>query len=171
MEGASQFRNAMRAVAGTVVIATTSCVNGARHGLTATSMCSLSADSPSLLVCINAASSLGKVLRQGGNLAVNVVSSDQENIANVFAGRTGQTGDSRFATGRWRQGQTGAPINIDACVAFDCKIIDLIPKFTHIIVVAEVREILFGQPMMAPLLYCEGRYRSIGPNTCATVHA
>ncbi len=47
------FRKAMRHCAGAVALVTVGREDGGRTGLTATAVCSLSDDPPSLLVCVN----------------------------------------------------------------------------------------------------------------------
>ena len=80
------FINAMsRAVSG-VSIVTTDGPFG-RFGLTVSSMVSVSAEPPMLLICINRASTAHDAIRDNGIFTINVLTSRQQGVANRFAGR------------------------------------------------------------------------------------
>ena len=69
-----------------VSVVTTDGTSG-RLGLTVSSMTSVSADPPTLLVCINRRSPLVEAIRANGVFAVNVVGAHQAAVADTFAGR------------------------------------------------------------------------------------
>ncbi len=150
---AGEFRRAMRRVAATVNVITV-CVDGAPMGITATAMSSLSADPPSLRVCINRAASLHAPMEHVGRFCVNVLHRDQHDIAQLFADR-----DRRhlgFADG-WAL-HPGAPPRLhDAQVSFLCRRIDLHQFGTHSIFIGVVEEIAMRDDV-DPLVYIDGRY-------------
>ena len=150
---AGEFRRAMRRVAATVNVITV-CVDGAPMGITATAMSSLSADPPSLLVCINRAASLHAPMENVGRFCVNVLHRDQLDIAGLFADR-----DRRhlgFADG-WAL-HPGAPPRLhDAQVSFLCRRIDLHQFGTHSIFIGVEEEIAMRDDV-DPLVYVDGRY-------------
>ena len=106
----SAFVNAMSRVASTVHIVTTDGPDG-RVGATVSAMTSVSADTPmpTLLVCLNRAGQLGRQIQDCGAFCVNVLSSDQSDLADVFAGRLGQSQDERFSSAEWVAMVNGAP--------------------------------------------------------------
>lgn len=84
---AQAFRAAMRHLAGGVSVITTG--SGAeRNGLTATSVSSLSAEPPTLIVCINRQASAWPLIARHRAFGVNVLGSDQIEIGERFSGRT-----------------------------------------------------------------------------------
>ena len=85
----------MARVASGVSVVTTDGPAG-RAGLTISAMCSLSADPPAVLVCINRASHAGRIIRINGVFCVNVLASHQADIARRFAGQVGARGDKFF---------------------------------------------------------------------------
>ena len=71
---AAQFKEAMSRVAGAVHIVTTDGPAG-KAGFTATAVCSVTADPPTLLVCVNETSSVGQTFVANQSLAVNTIGS------------------------------------------------------------------------------------------------
>src|SRR5262245_36013541 len=66
------FKSVMRNVAGAVSIVTASHV-GLRAGLTATSLTALSAEPPTVIVCVNRAASAWPTIEAAGHFAINVL--------------------------------------------------------------------------------------------------
>jgi flavin reductase (DIM6/NTAB) family NADH-FMN oxidoreductase RutF len=152
------FREAMRHLAGGVAIITAGQAEG-RVGLTATAVTSLSADPPTLLVCINRSASLRPVLDGVGHFAVNLLGDRHQALADRFAGRHGVAGHERFARGRWSTLATGAPVLADALAAFDCAIDEIIERQTHAIVIGRVEAVRIKA---APaLVYWRGGYERL----------
>ncbi len=154
---AAEFRRAMRRVAATVNVITV-CVDGRPMGITATAMSSLSADPPSLLVCINRAASLHAPMEDVDHFCVNVLHRDQQEVAELFADR-----DRRrlgFADG-WAMHPDGPPRLHDAQVSFLCRRIDLHQFGTHSIFIGVVEEIAM-RDSVDPLIYIDGRYGGAG---------
>ena len=60
-------------------------LEGRRHGLTVSSLVSLSLDPPLIGISISHQSSLHELLRDAGSWAVSVLSGDQEHLAQHFA--------------------------------------------------------------------------------------
>jgi flavin reductase (DIM6/NTAB) family NADH-FMN oxidoreductase RutF len=75
------FRQAFRRHATTVVIVTYFDGAGRACGMTATSMCSLSASPPSLLVCIGRAARANAEINERGRYGVNLLSVGQRSVA------------------------------------------------------------------------------------------
>jgi flavin reductase (DIM6/NTAB) family NADH-FMN oxidoreductase RutF len=157
---ADAFRRGMRALPhGVTVIATRQ--GGARNGLTATSVVSLSVDPPALLFCVARTSSAWPALRVGAAVSVNVLSGSQEEIADRFAGRCGAKDEEKFSGGLWIEVEGGPPVLQDAIVSFVCEVDDTIDREAYTIVIARVRETRLRAEECA-LVYAQGRYDRIG---------
>ncbi|WP_144109430.1 flavin reductase family protein [Paraburkholderia sp. BCC1886] len=131
---ADLFRNAMaRFTNGVTAVTTTE--NRLPFGLIATSVCSLSADPPTLLVCVNRSASAHDVIARSGVFAVNLLSAEQKDVAQRFAELKGS---ERFDLMRWTTGKSGAPILIDSVVALDCKVLAKHNGYSHTIFVGEI---------------------------------
>ncbi|MDE1916702.1 MAG: flavin reductase [Sphingomonadales bacterium] len=129
--GADSHRNAMRHVAAAVTIITTH-DHANPIGLTATAVCSVTADPARLVVLINKNTAASPVIVEHGRLCVNVLAGDQEDVGRVFAGMMpGVVGPARFDHGTWDSLVTGAPSLKDALVNIDCRVIKVFDESTH----------------------------------------
>lgn len=155
------FRAAMRQVAGAVTIVTTLGPNGDPRGVTATAVCSLTVDPPSVIACINRDTWVGKFAPESGNFCVNVLSRDQQNVAEVFAGRTELSGADRFSVGEWSAAETGAPILNDAIASFDCDLEQAVDFATHVILIGRVLRTVIASRTAEPLVYVDGTFTTI----------
>lgn len=159
------FCQGMRRLAGACTILTTADAGadrGSWAGLAATAVCSVSADPPRLLVCVNRRVRAHEVIARTGALGVNVLRGDQQPLARRFAGCGACAPDEKFLEGDWRPGLTGAPLLADALVGFDCRVAETVPSSTHDIFICDVLAVRLGEEIQDPLLYFNGEFRS-GP--------
>jgi flavin reductase (DIM6/NTAB) family NADH-FMN oxidoreductase RutF len=155
------FIQGMRQLASGVTLITTA-HDGRRAGLTATAVCSVSSEPPQLLACVNRRSETHRVIDQSGVFAINVLASDQQRLAEVFAGATDVYGDSRFEQAGWTALATGAPVLCSCLATFDCRVVESMAAATHSIFIGKVEAITF-EPELEPLVYVEGDYGLIAP--------
>jgi flavin reductase (DIM6/NTAB) family NADH-FMN oxidoreductase RutF len=150
------FRQAMRQLAGGVSIITVG--EGAdRTGLTATSVTSLSTEPPTLIVCINQASSSWPLLKKYGHFGVNFLGEEHQEIADRFAGRGGVKGAARYDGAEWETLESRAPILRDALAAIDCEVEEMIIRHSHAIVIGRVTAARASEGSN-PLIYWRGGY-------------
>lgn len=156
---AERFRDAMSRVAGAVhLIATNG--KGGKAGLTATAVASVSAEPPTLLVCLNRSSRTTAVLQENGFFAVSTLAAGHQELANVFAGRTAAKGEARFEHGKWEAGAEGQPVLADALVSFTVRVVEIRPVATHLVVVGEIVEIGLGAAH-AGLVYTRRAFHAV----------
>jgi flavin reductase len=155
-----QFRDAMARL-GAAVNVITSDGPGGRAGLTASAVCSVSDDPPTLLVCINRSSEQNAVIKANGVLCVNVLSAGQKDLSNIFAGATNCTVAERFMSGHWDLLDTGAPVLADAAVSFDCRVDEVIEKGTHSVFFAHIQAVRVGENSPA-LMWWSRQYHPLG---------
>jgi len=151
---AADFKAALRGLGATACVITT------RHGdlangMTATAVCSVSADPPSLLVVVNRTNRSSALIHQSGVFAVHILSKDQERLATHFASRP----DDPFADVPVRPGATVAPIIEDCETVLECVVGAQTDFGTHTIFVGRVVAARYGAA--EPLLYCHGRFGSM----------
>jgi flavin reductase len=135
-----QFLEAMSRFAGTVTLITTGAAES-RYGLTATAVCSLSVEPPSMIACINQRASGHDVLLREGRFAINVLAPRHAHIARKFTGRDGSQGAARFVGTDWIKLATGAPVLADSPVVFDCQLVETFAGFSHSIFVGLVEAV------------------------------
>jgi flavin reductase (DIM6/NTAB) family NADH-FMN oxidoreductase RutF len=156
-----QFRLGMRTLAGAVNIIT-SMNAGHRYGMTATAVCSATAEPPTVLACINKLATTHDAVAKSKVFCVNVLRAEDWELSTAFSG--GQTGEARFKTGNWTRLTTGSPVLVDALVSFDCRVVKKLVHGTHSIFLGEVEQILIGKKGK-PLLYSDGQYAKLASLT------
>jgi flavin reductase len=156
-----EFRDAMARLGAAVNVVTTDGAAG-RAGLTASAVCSVTDDPPTLLVCLNRSSRASALFKRNGVLCVNTLAAGQDALSDVFAGKGRMEPEDRFASARWTRLATGAPVLEDAAVvSFDCRIAEIVEKGTHSVLFAEIEGIRQGAEGGALIWY--GRdYHPVG---------
>ena len=152
------FRDAMSRL-GAAVHVVTSAGPAGTTGFTATAVSSVSDQPATLLVCLNRRSNSAPLLSANGVFCVNTLRADEEAIADLFAGRTGNRAE-RFAAGEWITLATGAPVLVTAVVAFDCRVIEIKAVASHNVIFGAVEAVRVGPPGAA-LVYHERAYKRV----------
>ena len=134
MSTREDFLQGMAQTASSVTVVTTDGAAG-KAGLTVSAMCSVTADDPALLICVNRSSSAGEIIAQNRRFCVHLLRDDQVSLSDIFAGR----GDGdRFEAASWTHLETGAPVLDDHLVAFDCRLVKEDVWGSHRIFIGEV---------------------------------
>ncbi|WP_077927642.1 flavin reductase [Wohlfahrtiimonas populi] len=154
----ADFRNAMSLLTGAVNVVTTAGESG-RHGFTASAVCSVTDTPPTLLVCMNRASSSHDHFIDNKILTVNVLGSHHQEISKVFSSK--MSPEERFEHGNWIELETGAPVLEDALVSFDCEIDQIQEIGTHTIFICRIVAIQQSQHNQG-LVYFNRAYHHVG---------
>lgn len=128
------FRFGMRHLAAAVNIVS-SLHEGEPRGLLATAVCSVSAEPPLLLACINRSSSMHEAVTGSGRFCVNSLRANQHALARNFLNAESRC---RFDGLKWASLRTGAPAIEDALINFDCEVEQAVAAGTHMIFVGQV---------------------------------
>jgi len=143
-----------RAVTGVGIVATDG--PAGRFGITVSSMASVSAHPPMLLVCLRADSPSAAAVEANGRFSLNLLHSAQAPLADAFAGRPRSGNAYDFRDPAWRDEPCGLPRVSDASATFVCDLESAQVAGSHLIVVGRVTSCYHeAQP---PLLYCARRY-------------
>jgi len=145
----------MSHAASTVSVVTTDGPGG-RAGATVSAMSSVSADPPSLLVCVHHMSRTADAIRINENLCVNLLREDQTRVSDTFAGRNANDQD-KFDCAEWITLKTGAPVLRDALVSFDCELKHHFQWGSHFIFIAEIND-MGAEKQGHPLIYANRAY-------------
>lgn len=148
------FVNAMRGAATSVNVVTTDGPAG-RLGLTVSAFASVSADPPTVLVCINKRSRASAAVLENGRFCVNVLSIDQRRIADIFAGQPAEGVAYDFTTARWKE-EMGLPSLVDAVASFHCLLEKAIDTGSHTVFIGRVSGVAAASGH--PLLYTDRAY-------------
>ena len=151
---ANRYRDAMRRVPAAVTIVTTQFEHEA-NGLTATAVCSVTADPPQVLVCVNRGATAHSLIAKSRRFVVNFLSEEHEDRARRFS-QAKLAGHVRFDGISWVAMASGSPAMADAIVALDCSVSTDMVCGTHAIYLANVVDVRVGDA--APLLYRAGEF-------------
>jgi flavin reductase (DIM6/NTAB) family NADH-FMN oxidoreductase RutF len=153
------FRGAMRHLTGGVSVITAGRGNDI-SGMTVTSVSSLAVEPASLIVSLNRAASSWPLVKRHGAFGVNILSSDQVEIAERFTGKGGLKGAERFAGAEWTTRASGVPLLVGALAAIDCEVEDVMERHSHAIVIGRVLDVQVSARTGA-LAYWQGRYVAV----------
>ena len=152
------FLGAMRRVASSVTIVTTDGDAG-RHGATVSAFCSVSADPPSVLVCLKADSRIARSVAENGSFCVNVLKDSAGDLARRFATYGANAPVDRFAGVDVVTAPGRSAVLAAATSAFSCRLIELHAAGSHLIAIGQVDEVQVGAE--PPLAYLDGRYACV----------
>jgi flavin reductase len=152
------YRDGMARLAAAINVITTDGEAG-KSGFTASAVCSVTDDPPTLLVCVNLSSRQNDYLRGNGVLCVNSLASGQSHISNLFSTRD-LTLEQRFAAADWTTLETGSPVLEGAVASFDCKIVERLERGTHAVILCEVLAVRANHGPDA-LIYFGRGYRTL----------
>lgn len=152
------FRKASGLWATGVSIVTTTDKDGKPYGLTMNSVTSLSLDPPLYIVNLDKGSDTLIHLKETGAFCINVLSSDQQALSNVFA----KKGDTKFDGVDYQAGFANVPCLAGALMSIQCSLHEEHDGGDHVIAVGKVEEIRQADPETTePLLFYRGRYAAI----------
>ena len=155
----TDFRGAMRQLTGGVSVITAGRGRDI-SGMTVTSVSSLSVEPAALIVSINREASSWPLVKRHGFFGVNILASDQIDIAERFTGKGGLKGAARFAGAEWVTRVSGVPLLVGALAAIDCEVEDIIERHSHAIVIGRVLDLQLSS-RTAALAYWQGQYVAI----------
>lgn len=155
-----QFRDAMARLGAAVNVITTVAPDG-WLGFTASAVCSVTDDPPTMLVCMNRGSALNEAFKSAGVLCINTLASVQEPLSGLFAGAGSVPMAERFARAQWSTLITGAPVLDGAIVSVDCRIVQVTEVGTHSVVFCEAQALQIGDTRDG-LIYFGRAYHRVG---------
>lgn len=159
------FLEAMSGLGASVNVITSDGAAG-KAGCTASAVCAVTDDPPTLLVCINRSSRNNAIIRENGVLCVNVLSADQQHVAARFSTKD-LSMDERYACGEWNALETGAPVLAGAISALDCAVHSTTEVGTHTVFFCTI-EATRTRSEADALIYYARNFHRVG-NTAASL--
>ena len=144
----------MRRFATGVTIVTTTTEPERVHGFTANAFASVSADPPTVLICVNRNARVHPLIAASQRFCVNILSVEQQALAEQFATGEPQT---RFDGVAYRFVPSGSPILAGTLAYLDCTLGEELTSGTHTIFLGHVVEV--GEGEGSPLGYYDRLYR------------
>jgi flavin reductase ActVB len=133
-----------------VAIVTTISADGALRGLTTTAVCSVSANPPTILVCVDLGSRTLAALRASRRFVVNFIGEGRSELCLLFASKE----KDKFAHVSWRPTSSGLPLLHEDVLAWaECSTVHELEVGDHVLLVAEVEEGGVQPELEPPLMY------------------
>jgi len=155
------FLAAMRKLAAGVAVVTTDGAAG-KGGLTVSSLSSLTADPPAVLVCVARDAAAAPLILRNRRIGVSLLAENQTRISDVFAGRDESMEPDRFRVADWMDIGGGQPVAVGALACLDCRVEAVHDYATHHIVVAPVEHAMVFDAADGPLIYALQGYQRLG---------
>lgn len=153
---ADAYKAAMRHVP-TGVSVVTSLKDGEPRGITVNALASVSADPPTLLICINRDARSYLYISSSQIFCVNVLAGNQRHLAERFAGKVR---DRQFDDVEYAIDETGAPVLAGTIAHFDCRVVEEHHAGSHSIFIGHV--VSCGARSGTPLGYFNGGFHDFG---------
>jgi flavin reductase (DIM6/NTAB) family NADH-FMN oxidoreductase RutF len=152
------FKSLMRNIASSVAVVTTNQA-GRQHGMTATAICSVSAEPATILIVVHRSTRSHPILSATRTFAVNILAEHQHDISARFSSKH----ENPFSGVDYRAGSSGNPIIKGVAAYIECAVVSDVDVGTHTIFIAQV---IGGDVSTAlPLVYHEGEYKSLSPRS------
>jgi flavin reductase (DIM6/NTAB) family NADH-FMN oxidoreductase RutF len=133
-----------------VAIVTTRAEDGVPYGLTTTAVASVSADPPTLLVCVDVGSRTLPALRSARRVVVNFMRAGRSDLCLLFASKA----DDKFANVALRDTPSGLPVlEHDVLAWAECETEQELVVGDHVVLLAQVEHGGTIGHGLAPLMY------------------
>nr|AFP87518.1 flavin reductase [Streptomyces sp. CNQ-418] len=148
------FRRLMGSLMSGVTILTSRHTDNGPAGMTCSAVCSVSADPPLLLACINTPSATLDAITGSGRFVVNILDAEANVISDLFASRA----TDKFDQVDWLEGETtGMPVLAGSVAYAECTVHEFVQAGDHVIALGRI---VGGDiaPDRFPLGYWRGSY-------------
>jgi flavin reductase (DIM6/NTAB) family NADH-FMN oxidoreductase RutF len=124
------------------------------NAFTAAWLTQISFDPLLLALSINPEHFSYTLLKESGVFSVSVLRQGQLDLVRHFGCQSGRSSD-KLAGQRWRPGQHGAPVLLDAAAYLECRVTGTMPAGDHDLVLGQVVDGGLLDPDAAPLRYSD----------------
>ena len=150
-----ELRNAFGSFATVITVITTLDGEKAPQGMTANSFSAVSLEPPLISWCVGQESRLCDLSQQVSHFAVNILSSSQKSISELFS----SSHNDKFSQVPWHSGTHDLPL-LDGCAChFICATEHRYSGGDHIIIVGRVLD--FSNNNISPLIFHGGKYQEL----------
>lgn len=159
---ADTFKAALRHFASGVTLITTKDASGAKQGMLATAVSSVTAEPPTILICINHSATMHEALMESRIFCVNFLAIANDAIAQRFTGAIPR--EARFDEGQWEELASGAPVLGNAHASLDCEISEITEMGSHSVVFGRVLAAKVAESAQSePLIFHNRAYGRVAP--------
>ena len=122
------------------------------RGLAVNAFSSISLDPATVMVSVQRTSSTHDSLFRAGHLAINILSTDQLDVVNTFAGKSGD----KFKDLDWEAGPSGSPLIARSSAQMEVEIRERLQASTHTVFICRVVHAAASEN--APMVYSAGKF-------------
>ncbi|MGW5867292.1 flavin reductase family protein [Streptomyces sp. NPDC055239] len=122
------------------------------RGLAVNAFSSISLDPATVMVCVQRTSSTHDCLFRAGHLAINILSTDQLDVAGTFATKS----DDKFKDLDWHGGPFGSPLIARSSAQMEVEIRERLQASTHTVFICRVVHAAVDE--RAPMVYSAGKF-------------
>jgi flavin reductase (DIM6/NTAB) family NADH-FMN oxidoreductase RutF len=141
-----------------VAIVTAVDASGHARGLTCNALCSVSAEPPLMLVCVERGSTTLPAIRHSGRFAVNYLAAGREALARLFASKE----PDKFGEVAWQPADNGMPwLHQDSVALAECTTTQEIEAGDHVIFIGRVEGGHPPEEGSRPLLFFRRGYGTL----------
>lgn len=152
------LRIAMRRWSTGVTVVTTN-YQAERHGMTVSSFTSVSLQPPTVLVSLQKGTRTHELVSAARFFGVTILTSEQQEISDRFAGRIPDTED-RFAGLETIRLESGVDLLADGLAFFDCRVVATYEVGSHTLFIGHVLAVQTGLDSQ-PLVYYDRTYHRL----------
>jgi flavin reductase (DIM6/NTAB) family NADH-FMN oxidoreductase RutF len=128
-------------------------------GLAVNAFSSISLEPPTVMVCVQRTSSTHDCLFRASHLAINILSTDQLDVVNRFAGKS----PDKFAGLGWHAAPFGSPFIERSSAQVETEIRERLQASTHTVFICRVVDAAVSD--RTPMVYSAGRFYDGGALT------
>ncbi|MFC5731595.1 MULTISPECIES: flavin reductase family protein [Nocardioides] len=122
------------------------------RGLAVNAYSNISLDPPTVMICVQRTSSTHDCLYATDHLAINILSTEQLDVVNTFAGKA----PDKFAGLNWTPGPNGSPMIERSSAQMEVEIRERLQANTHTVFICRVRHAAVSD--RAPMVYAAGQF-------------
>ncbi len=130
-------------------------------GITVNALSSVSLEPPLVMVALDRRRFLTPIVRTAGRYAVCILSEDQQDLSDCFAGAPVEPGREAFCGAAWHPGPTGLPLIDGAIATLECTVVQTFSAGDHDLFIGRVDSLDNDHLHAMPLLYYRRRYLRI----------
>lgn len=152
------FKDALRRFAAGVTVVTARTAAGLPVGLTVTAFSSVSLSPPLIQICLGRHTADLAAYSEGGGFVVNILSEDQKDLSNLFAGHA----PDRFERTPHETWDSTVPVLTGCLANLECRPWRVVEAGDHLLIVGQVERARCAAGDLRPLLHVQGGYARRG---------
>jgi flavin reductase (DIM6/NTAB) family NADH-FMN oxidoreductase RutF len=130
-------------------------------GITVNALSSVSLEPPLVVIALDRRRFLTPIVHATGRYGVNILSEDQRELSDCFAGAPVEPDRGHFCGAAWTPGVTGVPLLDGAVATLECAVIETFSVGAVALFIGRVEALANESHHPMPLLYYRRRYLRI----------